>query len=666
MPRYNIHATAKFNPYDFQEILQPMLLQTQWHNDAADKLATQQANAAAIWSSFKDSPNEGDRELYDQWAALNAQIVQAADNLAQRGLNSNPLDAARDFHKNYASTLAPYEAGIKARDAAVASQIQQQAANPDMMYADWYSNHSVKDFMNGQIPNITSAKGETIYNQAGQTAKAYSSRIFSSPKVKEIFNNMLLQTQITEGVPNNAKAFKLTAEYMDKEGDSQLKEMADNLREMYNYDAFGDTEKERFDTFMSKGFYDNLVGDVKYSTMQNPGYEKSSGATPDYLLDTQFWPTEIAQVDDPETYKVLQKLYGKLEDNQLSDDLKQKYNVQNLYEFGKSVNAETSLLQQLEQDLKTKQGIEIVRNHNPLSGTRYSISATLLPEEEKKLIQQIRSEHKLGTQSDAYIKATPWYIKSEQSILNNKIKANKSTIDLVQGKDRSLSIMKKDYDKFSSVTDLSQKDKQALSKAGISEEDFLSGKSPENLLKNVTLLRITTPTDSGRETAGNIKAALKDNLAISGVDIHRFDRQKGRKDSKGFRGAMQSEALSANEAKKVLDNLTDSFFVDPSSIKQGYITGITTDKDHYALSLRDINSALYNELMAPTTLVEMQMFTNPQEAPLNVLLAHYEAAEAKGDTQYATQLLNTIQSRITMNLNTNYSQLKSTTNANLQ
>jgi len=132
--------------------------------------------------------------------------------------------------------------------------------------------------MNGQTPDIASARGKDVREQAEKNAQTWSSVTFGGPVMKTI-KNIWEQVLTTEGVTSTKEAFRRTMEYATK-SDGPLAHLADQIRQEYRYDEYSPEDKERFDSFLYDGFWDGLKGNKSFQFLTYPTSGGSGGGAP--------------------------------------------------------------------------------------------------------------------------------------------------------------------------------------------------------------------------------------------------------------------------------------------------------------------------------------------------------------------------------------------------
>ena len=141
MPNYSLVIGSKFRPFSYQEMLAPVLQQTQAHQQVEESYATLAAEADQWKNIAMSEPNSKAAETYMQYAR---DLESQADMLATKGLSLNSRRDAFKMAQRYQSEMLPIQQAYttKMKDIEV-----QRAAGPDAVFSYDANNRSIDEYI---------------------------------------------------------------------------------------------------------------------------------------------------------------------------------------------------------------------------------------------------------------------------------------------------------------------------------------------------------------------------------------------------------------------------------------------------------------------------------------------------------------------------------------
>lgn len=170
MPNYSIISNARFRPFSYQEMLQPVLAATQAHQALEDSYADL-ATKASVWDKMTNP--ETDTKAHGIYSAYARDLEQQAERLSRYGLDPNSRQRMLAMRSRYSSDILPIEQAYKRREEQIA---EQRKAGNSMIYDYDAATTSLDRFLDNPSLSYKSIDRRDLYNRAmadfGQYAKA--------------------------------------------------------------------------------------------------------------------------------------------------------------------------------------------------------------------------------------------------------------------------------------------------------------------------------------------------------------------------------------------------------------------------------------------------------------------------------------------------------------
>jgi len=170
MPNYSIISNARFRPFSYQEMLQPVLAATQAHQALEDSYADL-ATKASVWDKMTNP--ETDTKAHGIYSAYARDLEQQAERLSRYGLDPNSRQRMLAMRSRYSSDILPIEQAYKRREEQIA---EQRKAGNSMIYDYDAATTSLDRFLDNPSLSYESIDRRDLYNRSmadfGQYAKA--------------------------------------------------------------------------------------------------------------------------------------------------------------------------------------------------------------------------------------------------------------------------------------------------------------------------------------------------------------------------------------------------------------------------------------------------------------------------------------------------------------
>lgn len=170
MANYSLVINSKFRPFEYQELLAPVLMATKAHQAVEDAYADL-ATKASIWDKMANPVT--DEKAHGIYSAYAKDLEQQAERLSRYGLDPNSRQRMLAMRSRYSSDILPIEQAYKRREEQIA---EQRKAGNSMIYDYDAATTSLDRFLDNPSLSYKSIDRRDLYNRAmadfGQYAKA--------------------------------------------------------------------------------------------------------------------------------------------------------------------------------------------------------------------------------------------------------------------------------------------------------------------------------------------------------------------------------------------------------------------------------------------------------------------------------------------------------------
>lgn len=268
MANFSFVSGAKFRPFSYQEMLQPLAAYTQEYNtiqegmgelgtkaDVFDKMANEQTDPLA-YAMYKQYSND---------------LAAQAESLAKQGLTPASRQGLIDMKRRYSSEIVPIEQAYKRRQELIDEQRKLQAQDSTLLFDRPASTLSLDELISNPALSPQSYSGALLAKQVGTAAQNLAKEVRENPrKWRTILGNQYYETimqkgfrpeEIMQAVQNNPEASPILQGIVeDAVGSSGIKNWNDEniLNRAYDY--------------ARQGLW-NAVGETQYQTLSNKAYD---------------------------------------------------------------------------------------------------------------------------------------------------------------------------------------------------------------------------------------------------------------------------------------------------------------------------------------------------------------------------------------------------------
>lgn len=268
MANFSFVSGAKFRPFSYQEMLQPLQAYTQEYNTIQEGMGELGTKADV----FDRMANEQtDPQAYAMYKQYSNDLAKQAESLAKQGLTPASRQGLIDMKRRYSSEIIPIEQAYKRRQELVDEQRKLQAQDSTLLFDRPASTLSLDELISNPSLSPQSYSGALLSKQVGTAAQNLAKEVRENPrKWRTILGNQYYETimqkgfrpeEIMQAVQNNPEASPILQGIVeDAVGSSGIKNWNDEniLNRAYDY--------------ARQGLW-NAVGETQYQTLSNKAYD---------------------------------------------------------------------------------------------------------------------------------------------------------------------------------------------------------------------------------------------------------------------------------------------------------------------------------------------------------------------------------------------------------
>jgi hypothetical protein len=268
MANYSFISNAKFRPFSYQEMLQPLAAYTQEYNTIQEGMGELGTKADVF---DKMANEQTDPQAYAMYKQYSNDLAAQAESLAKQGLTPASRQGLIDMKRRYSSEIIPIEQAYKRRQELVDEQRKLQAQDSTLLFDRPASTLSLDELISNPALSPQSYSGALLSKQVGTAAQNLAKEVRENPrKWRTILGNQYYETimqkgfrpeEIMQAVQNNPEASPILQGIVeDAVGSSGIKNWNDEniLNRAYDY--------------ARQGLW-NAVGETQYQTLSNKAYD---------------------------------------------------------------------------------------------------------------------------------------------------------------------------------------------------------------------------------------------------------------------------------------------------------------------------------------------------------------------------------------------------------
>lgn len=275
MANFNFVNSAKFKPFSYQEMLQPVQAYTQVYNEVQDGLGELGAKADVFDQLANQQTDPITHARYKQYSD---ELTKQAELLATQGLNPISRQGLTDLKRRYSKDIIPIEQAYTKRQGWIDAQMKGKMADSTLIVED-ASGFSLDDIIANPAMAPNSYSGREITNMSAQASVAVAKDMRDNPrKWSKILDNQYYETMMRKGATkeeviatlmndanSNPELRKILEDTIASTGISDWRGVKDAEGNLTDY---GKQLMKQVENFAGQGLW-SAIGDTTYQNLAN-------------------------------------------------------------------------------------------------------------------------------------------------------------------------------------------------------------------------------------------------------------------------------------------------------------------------------------------------------------------------------------------------------------
>ena len=264
---YSLVVNSSFKPFSYQEMLAPVLMATQAHQELENQYG-ELATKASVWEEMANE--QTDPYAYKMYKTYANDLEEKAGQLAREGLNAASRRDMLNMRARYSKEITPIEQAYTARQKQVEQQQQALLQDPTLMLSRRAATTSLDDYIRNPQLDYESYSGKSITAYVASAASALAKEMQENPrKWRSILGNSYYETMMQKGFSSDAV---LQAIQDNPNAAPQLTKIVEDAIDSSGVRKWGDNATiARAIEYAKQGLW-SAVGETQYQTLQNPEY----------------------------------------------------------------------------------------------------------------------------------------------------------------------------------------------------------------------------------------------------------------------------------------------------------------------------------------------------------------------------------------------------------
>lgn len=265
MANYSFISNAKFRPFSYQEMLQPLQAYTNEYNTIQEGMGELSAKAGV----FERLANEQtDPKTYAMYKQYSNDLAKQAESLAKQGLTPGSRQGLMEMKKRYSSEIVPIEAALSKREELTKAQREAIQRDPSLMFDVNYGMVSLDNLVNNPNATYNTISGTELTKRSAQMAQNLAKTIQSNPQYKSILGGQYFQQMQQMGyTPQQIMQTVMN----DPNAPAELRQVADTVYKEAGLDTWDKETQSRARDYINAGLYE-AIGTQRYDTQANRGF----------------------------------------------------------------------------------------------------------------------------------------------------------------------------------------------------------------------------------------------------------------------------------------------------------------------------------------------------------------------------------------------------------
>lgn len=202
MANYSLVIGSQFKPFSYSEMLQPVLMATQAHQELENQYG-ELATKASVWEEMANE--QTDPYAYKMYKTYANDLEEQAGQLAREGLNAASRRDMLNMRARYSKEIVPIEQAYALRQKQAEQQQQALLQDPTLMLSRRAATTSLDDYIRNPQLDYETYSGKLITAQAASAASALAREMQEKPrKWRDILGNSYYETMMQKGFSSQA------------------------------------------------------------------------------------------------------------------------------------------------------------------------------------------------------------------------------------------------------------------------------------------------------------------------------------------------------------------------------------------------------------------------------------------------------------------------------
>lgn len=264
MANYSLIINSRFRPFEYQELLAPVLMATQAHQELENQYG-ELATKASVWEKMANE--QTDPYAYKMYKTYANDLERQAGQLAREGLNAASRRDMLNMRARYSKEITPIEQAYTTRQKQAEQQQQALLQDPTLMLSRRAATTSLDDYIRNPQLAYESYSGKLITAQAASAASALAKEMQEKPrKWRSILGNSYYEAMMQKGFSSQAV---LQAIQDNPNAAPQLTRIVEDAINSSGVRNWGDQATiARAIDYAKQGLW-SAVGETQYQTLDN-------------------------------------------------------------------------------------------------------------------------------------------------------------------------------------------------------------------------------------------------------------------------------------------------------------------------------------------------------------------------------------------------------------
>lgn len=264
MPNYNLVINSQFKPFSYQEMLAPVLMATQAHQELEEQYG-ELATKASVWEEMANE--QTDPYAYKMYKAYANDLEAQANQLAREGLNAASKRDMLNMRSRYSKEITPIEQAYATRQKQAEEQQKALLQDPTLMLSRRAATTSLDDYIRNPQLTYESYSGKLLTAQVSQAASALAKQMQEQPrKWRRILDDQYYEAIMRKGFSSDAV---LQAIQGNPQASQELTRIVDDAVASSGVSGWGDAATiARATDYARQGLW-SAVGETQYQTLDN-------------------------------------------------------------------------------------------------------------------------------------------------------------------------------------------------------------------------------------------------------------------------------------------------------------------------------------------------------------------------------------------------------------